>query len=282
MKQCNKCKKYKEESEFHKDKHCKDGLYSICKQCKSAYMKNRWKNDPEYREKRKKYNSSEERRKYYRDYMKEKRKDPEYKKQQKEYMKQYWQKYNAYEYHKKLLADDPEQAKRVKEKAKEYWHSEKGKDVFRKHNKKRRATDVYKQWRNEYEKTKRASDPAYNLMISMRNRISKLIQGRRDKTTKELIGCSAECLMLHIEKQFNNGMNWNNYGSYWHIDHIVPCNYFNLQNSSECFIAFNYRNLQPMLAKENCSKRDTAPSNAQKIIRKIKDALITEGVLFEN
>ncbi len=39
MKQCTKCKEWKDESEFYKDKQKSDGLYSHCKECKSKLCK---------------------------------------------------------------------------------------------------------------------------------------------------------------------------------------------------------------------------------------------------
>ena len=33
MKRCNRCKKFKEPTEFGKNKNSKDGLYCYCKQC---------------------------------------------------------------------------------------------------------------------------------------------------------------------------------------------------------------------------------------------------------
>ena len=49
-------------------------------------------------------------------------------------------------------------------------------------------------------------------------------------------------------------MSWDNYGSYWHIDHIRPCASFNLQNEEEQQICFHYSNLQPLTAKDNIIK----------------------------
>jgi hypothetical protein len=68
-----------------------------------------------------------------------------------------------------------------------------------------------------------------------------------------LIGCSINELRAHLEAKFKEGMSWENYGK-WHIDHIIPCSAFNLtdiQQQQECF---NYKNLQPLWAKENWSK----------------------------
>lgn len=39
MKRCSCCRKFKPESEFYKNKHTKDGLMAICKQCSSFKSK---------------------------------------------------------------------------------------------------------------------------------------------------------------------------------------------------------------------------------------------------
>jgi hypothetical protein len=49
-------------------------------------------------------------------------------------------------------------------------------------------------------------------------------------------------------------MDWINYGSYWHIDHIIPCTLYDLFLESEQKKCFNYRNLRPLEIKENFRK----------------------------
>ena len=49
-------------------------------------------------------------------------------------------------------------------------------------------------------------------------------------------------------------MSWDNYGSYWEIDHIKPCDSFdlsNLEEQKECFI---FTNTQPMKISDNRKK----------------------------
>lgn len=46
-------------------------------------------------------------------------------------------------------------------------------------------------------------------------------------------------------------MNWDNYGE-WHIDHIKPLAIAKNKKEIECL--FNYKNLQPLWAKDNLSK----------------------------
>ena len=63
-------------------------------------------------------------------------------------------------------------------------------------------------------------------------------------------------LMEHIEKQFSPDMSWENQGSYWHLDHIVPqallpYDSYDHPNFLKCW---DLRNLQPLPASKNCAK----------------------------
>ena len=50
-------------------------------------------------------------------------------------------------------------------------------------------------------------------------------------------------------------MSWENYGIHgWHIDHIIPCDFFNLQDPVEQYMCFRWQNLQPLWAKDNLKK----------------------------
>jgi hypothetical protein len=69
------------------------------------------------------------------------------------------------------------------------------------------------------------------------------------------LGCSIEDLKKHLESKFQEGMAWENYGS-WHIDHIIPLAAFDLTSSENIKIVCNFNNLQPLWAKDNLSKGD--------------------------
>ena len=71
----------------------------------------------------------------------------------------------------------------------------------------------------------------------------------------ELIGCTREKLIEHLENQFLPGMSWENYGK-WHVDHIKPCSMFDFTDLEEQKRCFHYSNLQPLWAKDNLSKQD--------------------------
>ena len=50
-------------------------------------------------------------------------------------------------------------------------------------------------------------------------------------------------------------MNWNNCGlGGWEIDHILPCNSFDLSDPKQQELCFNYTNLQPLWAIDNIKK----------------------------
>ena len=49
-------------------------------------------------------------------------------------------------------------------------------------------------------------------------------------------------------------MNWDNYGTKWHIDHIKPLSNFDLTDKKQLLEAINYKNLQPLWAEQNLSK----------------------------
>lgn len=107
-----------------------------------------------------------------------------------------------------------------------------------------------------YNKKRRAEDPVYKMIWNTRRRINLGLKGEcKSAPTEELIGCSFEEYRSHIESQWEEGMNWDNYGLHgWHIDHIIPISSFDLSDPEEQKKAFGYKNTQPMWAKDNLSK----------------------------
>ncbi len=109
-----------------------------------------------------------------------------------------------------------------------------------------------------------------------------------DKPLKS-IGCSRQELKEHLEKQFKEGMNWDNYGpgyeidphthlpikidgkivrkKQWQIDHIRPVSSFNLTNPEDVSKINHYSNLRPLWAEENASKSWVYESEETEILR---------------
>ena len=111
-----------------------------------------------------------------------------------------------------------------------------------------------------YHRRRIKTDRNYQLRHILRSRINNtIVNGKRLKKldhTIELIGAPMEKVREHIEKQFKDGMTWENHGLYsWHIDHIKAVSLFNLTDIEEQKKAFHYTNLQPLWAEENLKKR---------------------------
>lgn len=110
-------------------------------------------------------------------------------------------------------------------------------------------------------KTCRRADPKYRVRKNQAKRIRESIRNylkfkKKHEHTMKLIGCNIQELVEYLEKQFKLGMTWDNYGTYWHIDHIRPIASFNLENPEELNQCFYYTNLQPLTAQENLEKGD--------------------------
>ena len=72
------------------------------------------------------------------------------------------------------------------------------------------------------------------------------------------MGCSPLQLKEHLEKQFTNGMCWEN-RSKWHIDHIIPLS--SAKTEDELYNLCHYTNLQPLWAVDNLKKSNRILSN---------------------
>jgi len=127
---------------------------------------------------------------------------------------------------------------------------------------KRKQLTIEKSKKNRYKATKRyfLKHPGAKIAQRFRERIYRLLKGRKISfNMNDLIGCNQIELKIHLEKQFKNGMNWNNHGhlgKVWHVDHIKACSKFDLTNNDELKKCFHYTNLQPLWAVDNMRKRN--------------------------
>jgi len=88
----------------------------------------------------------------------------------------------------------------------------------------------------------------------MRRRIRAILKSknlRRRLPSETLVGCSYSELKIYLESKFENGMSWENQGS-WHIDHIIPLSSANTE--SEIYKLCYFTNLQPLWAEDNLKK----------------------------
>jgi hypothetical protein len=101
----------------------------------------------------------------------------------------------------------------------------------------------------------RATDVEYQLLHSLRKRLMTIMRSKgKTKAARELVGCTLAELKSHLEAQFIGCMSWNNHGTAWHIDHRVPCRYFDLSTEYGRRECFHFSNLRPLWAKTNLSR----------------------------
>jgi hypothetical protein len=110
-----------------------------------------------------------------------------------------------------------------------------------------------KDWREEnkeqynlYQKQYREKNKIlHNLRVRLNISLKKYLKENKKYNTEEYLGCSIEEYIVYLEKQFNENMTWENYGTYWEIDHTIP-----LSKGG----SFHYTNTTPMTISENRSK----------------------------
>ncbi len=83
-----------------------------------------------------------------------------------------------------------------------------------------------------------------------------------------------------LESKFTQEMSWENYGSYWVVDHLVPLRLFNLYDENELKICWNYRNLMPLLKEDNLKKEGNS-FFAFELLYELKNKDYLYRVLFD-
>lgn len=104
----------------------------------------------------------------------------------------------------------------------------------------------------------------------LKGRIRGYLFFRKKNKWRDLLGADVNSVRLYLESQFSKEMTWENHGNVWHIDHYVPISSFDLNSQDDIKIAFNWRNLRPLMAVENLKKHAKIPPDAPEFIANIK------------
>lgn len=169
----------------------------------------------------------------------------EYKKENKEKLAEDNKKY--YEKNKKIIS--------------EYYknHYIQNKDTYSENNRKWR--DENKEVINQKANDRFANNPIAKLKKVCRTRIYNVLKGKSNDATLKLIDCQPEFLLSWLQYNFKDSMNFENHGSFWHIDHVIPCSLFNLAENEEIDHCFRWTNLQPLEGSKNTSKQNKLDKN---------------------
>lgn len=228
----------------------------------------------EYPEKCKEYNK-----KSYKKYSeKNRKKATKYRKENSEKIKEKSKEYR--EKNREILKEktmifrklNPEKIKEQNKKWREA-NPEKAKELNRKWSRKniKRKRELLRKWekanpekvkaisRRKYEKHR--NDIHYKLKNSISGSIYRRLKSRlsskNNKSTFSFLPYTIEELKHHLEKLFQSGMTWENYGQFgWHIDHRKPDISFNYTsvNDKEFQECWALKNLQPLWWQDNLRK----------------------------
>lgn len=230
---CSMCKIVKHSVCFLFKKGTTDGLSSCCGECQRNHERDRYHNDDEFRSAK---ISCNERHKN----------NPEVKKATSIKRKK---KYQQPEVKAKVCKQQRERNKRPEVQADRAEYVRKPEVRFNKNQKKR---------------LRYAEDEEYRIESNLRSRMSKECKRQRvDKSepTLKILGCTLPEFKKHMSRKFHPHpktgelMTWQNQNYRgWHIDHVVPCSFWDLTDPIHQKLCFHYTNTQPLWARYNLKK----------------------------
>ena len=112
---------------------------------------------------------------------------------------------------------------------------------------------VQKKERASQRRMRMASNPSARIRNAIRSRMWSALKGNTDGALFSRLGYSLADIVAHLERQFVDGMSWDNYGR-WHVDHVRPCASFDLTDSEQFAACWSLSNLAPLWATDNIRK----------------------------
>jgi hypothetical protein len=217
-KKCSKCEEEKALCEFYNRKASKDGKMPSCKTCVRQRKKLHYQaNKDEIQKRNRSYREDntelikEQSKRYYQNHKEEKI----------AYAKSYYE----------------ENKEQILNHRKSYYEQNKYKIQERS---------------RDYKRKRRKNDPYYRVMRNTSTLVSRAL--KKQGTTKggstfSALPYSPRDLIEHLERQFNETMTWENYGSYWDVDHIhpqslLPYDSLDHPNFQKCWALDNLRPLE--------------------------------------
>lgn len=97
------------------------------------------------------------------------------------------------------------------------------------------------------------ANPSARLQKTLARAIWGVLNGETAGSAFSRLGYSADELRVHLEKLFEPGMGWGNYGS-WHVDHVTAKSKFDHADPVQFAQCWALSNLQPLWALDNMRK----------------------------
>jgi hypothetical protein len=105
-------------------------------------------------------------------------------------------------------------------------------------------------------KIKLENNPILKLIKNYRRRLNLVL--KKEASTLQYLNCSQELLhkFINYYLNYNDKLNLNNYGSEWHIDHVIPISLLDLNNKNNLW-CLEWFNLAPLTSKDNLKKNNS-------------------------
>lgn len=290
MKTCSRCRQTKSYSEFNRNRNRKDGLSSICKECDKL-------DSQRYRDEHPNYDKN-----YY----------AEKHKEEKEIQAKIQADLKARNMRvcSKCRRELPisEFGYGGSEKAGSNWCNDCHKEYRKKYQeitkeRKRQYDKMYRAMHKEqariykinnadkikqYQADNADKIKAYNKQRYENNKLGKLMSNAMCAALKgakagqhweDLVPYNLQQLRNHLESLFTPSMTWDNYGSYWEVDHIIPQNLFTFTSSddNEFQICWSLINLRPLEKSLNRSR----PKDGSDVSEELKQYILGQTNTYD-
>ena len=107
----------------------------------------------------------------------------------------------------------------------------------------------------EYNKERCKTDAQYARRMNASGHLEGFINRKDPSAYSEEIGCTVAELRAHVESLFQPGMTWDNRGrAGWHLGRVFPLSVARKAGPEVLTKALNWRNVQPLWAKDNYAK----------------------------
>jgi 5-methylcytosine-specific restriction endonuclease McrA len=254
VKRCSKCGAIKSINDFNKHPNAKGGLRPDCKSCVSVWKRGyRAKNREMLKEKDRAYALANPEKVS----LTKSRWAAEHPDKIKETGRKFRENHPEHEKirHKKYSSEHHE---RINENARKRYKLNPGPQIQAMLKWRRNNPDKY---RDTYLKTgRKIRSTIEGKLNNMMGRgiwtaIKKKKRGLRWET---FVDFSLAQLKKHLEKQFTEGMTWENQGTFWHVDHIIPRSVFKFKSPEDHDFkrCWALKNLRPLSATENLRKHN--------------------------
>jgi hypothetical protein len=159
-----------------------------------------------------------------------------------------------YESNKTRISNHRKERRKNNDSVREYHRNYHNAHKDKMHVLQKQYRDTHKLQESTRKKLFYKNNPDKKFVKYCRNRIAHIF--KTGKGVNELLNCDPEFLqewiVFNIEREEN--MTLENYGTYWHIDHVIPCATWDVTDEEQKKKCFSWTNLAPLEADVNIAK----------------------------